>query len=259
MILQAQALQYTVNNTRVLHGLDFGLRAGEFVGLIGPNGAGKSTLLKLLGGQWQPSGGSVLLEGRALASYSAREMARRIAHVPQSTALAFPFTAREVVLMGRSPHLRRFQIESSNDRAIAERALHATNAAYLADRIVTTLSGGESQRVVLARALAQEPKILLLDEPTSNLDVKHQMEILSLARTQAHQHGLGVIAAVHDLSLAARYCDRLALLVCGEIIADGPPDAVLTSEQLRYAFGVNAQLYRDPYTGSPALSLRLGD
>ncbi len=258
MLLEVRNLKYDVNATQVLMGVDFGVRAGELVGLIGPNGAGKSTLLKLLGGQWSPTSGDILLEGRPLARFSARDIARRVAHVPQSTALSFPFTVREVVLMGRSPHLSRFQIESARDRAIAERALQATNAAYLADRLVTTLSGGEAQRIILARALAQEPKVLLLDEPTSNLDVKHQLEIMALARTQAHQQGLGVVAAVHDLGHAARYCDRLVLLVCGRIIADGAPDAVLTREKLRYAFGIEAQLYRDPY-GSPALSVGVGD
>ena len=258
MLLEARDLKYDVNGTQVLTGVDFGVRAGEFVGLIGPNGAGKSTLLKLLGGQWSPASGEIVLEERPLARYSAREIARRVAHVPQATVLSFPFTAREVVLMGRSPHLSRFQIESAHDRAVAERALQATNAAYLADRLVTTLSGGEAQRVVLARALAQEPKILLLDEPTSNLDVKHQLETMALARRLAHEHGLGVIASVHDLSHAARYCDRLGLLVCGRIIADGPPATVLTREKLRHAFGIEAQLYLDPY-GSPALSVGVGD
>jgi iron complex transport system ATP-binding protein len=258
MLLEARNLRYAVNGTQVLTGLDFALRAGEFVGLIGPNGAGKSTLLRLLGGQWTPAEGDILLEDQPLPRYNAREVAQRVAHVPQATALSFPFTAREVVLMGRSPHLRRFQIETAHDRAIAERALQATNAAYLSDRLVTTLSGGEAQRVILARALAQEPKILLLDEPTSNLDVKHQLETMALARRLAHQQGLGVVAAVHDLGHAARYCDRLALLVCGRIIADGPPESVLTPENLRYGFGIEAQLYRDPH-GAPALLVGAGD
>ncbi len=176
--------------------------------------------------------------------------------MPQATYLEFPFSAREIVLMGRSPHLSRFQMESPRDRAIAERALHATHAQHLADRLVTTLSGGERQRIVIARALAQEPRLLLLDEPTSNLDVRHQMDVLTLTRAQARERGLGVIAAIHDLGQAARYCDRLALMVGGAIIADGAPETVLDSERLRYAFGIDARLYRDPYSGALALSLR---
>jgi iron complex transport system ATP-binding protein len=158
--------------------------------------------------------------------------------------------------MGRSPHLRRFEIESPRDRAVAERALHATHAQHLAGRLVTTLSGGERQRVIIARALAQEPRILLLDEPTSNLDVKHQMDVMALARRLAHEQRIGVVAAVHDLAQAARYCDRLALIDSGEIAADGDPESVLTPERLRSAFDVDARLYRDPYSGELALSMR---
>jgi iron complex transport system ATP-binding protein len=255
MLLEARNLHYTIGDRPILVGVDFALREGELVGLIGPNGAGKSTLLKVISGLWPGAKGEISLMGRALGRYGAREIAQLVAHVPQSTQLDFPFTAREVVLMGRSPHLSRFQMESARDRAIAERALHATHAQHLGDRLVTTLSGGERQRVVIARALAQEPRVLLLDEPTSNLDVRHQLDVLALAREQAHAHGLGVVAAVHDLSQAARFCDRLVLMVGGSVIADGEPEAVLAPERLRHAFGIDAQLYRDPYTGALALSV----
>jgi iron complex transport system ATP-binding protein len=256
MLIEARNLHYAIDDRPVLVGVDFALREGELVGLIGPNGAGKSTLLKLIGGLWTGARGELCLMGRALKSYAARDLARVVAHVPQFTNLDYPFTAREVALMGRSPHMGRFQIESAHDRAVAERALHAASAAHLADRLVTTLSGGERQRVIIARALAQEPRVLLLDEPTSNLDVKHQMDVMGLARTLAHEQKLGVIAAVHDLGQAARFCDRLVLIMCGEIIADGAPEDVLTPERLRYAFGIDGQLYRDPYTGALALSVR---
>lgn len=256
MLIEARNLHYTIDDRLVLNGIDFTLREGECVGLIGPNGAGKSTLLKLLGGLWQGASGDLQVMGKPLRQYTARERARIIGYVPQSTYLDFPFTVREVVLMGRSPHLGRFQMETARDRAIAERALHAAHAAYLSDRLVTTLSGGERQRVLIARALAQEPRIMLLDEPTNNLDVKHQMDVMALARSLAQGQGLGVVAAVHDLAQAARYCDRLALIVGGEVIADGTPETVLTPERLRYAFGIDAQLYRDPYNGSLALSLK---
>ena len=255
MLIEARNLHYAIGDHPILTGANFALREGELVGLIGPNGAGKSTLLKLIGGLWTGARGELCLMGRALTSYAARDLARVIAHVPQFTNLDYPFTSREVALMGRSPHMGRFQIESAHDRAVAERALHDAHAVHLADRLVTTLSGGERQRVIIARALAQEPRVLLLDEPTSNLDVKHQLDVMGLARALAHEQKLGVVAAVHDLGQAARFCDRLALIVCGEIIADGTPEDVLTPERLRYAFGIEGQLYHDPFTGTLALSV----
>jgi iron complex transport system ATP-binding protein len=160
------------------------------------------------------------------------------------------------VLMGRSPYLNRFQMESASDRAVAERALTATDSAHLADRMINTLSGGERQGVLLARALAQEPRLLLLDEPTSNLDLKHQHRALTLARQLARENALGVIVAVHDLALAARYCDRLILLLCGRVLAEGTPEQVLTPEHLRHAFDIEAQIYRDPIYNTLALAIR---
>ncbi len=255
MLLYARDVHYAIGDTPILVGSNFKLGAGEFVGLIGPNGAGKSTLLKVMSGLWPGARGQIELAGRPLRSYSPREIARLVAHVPQMTNLDFPFTAREVVLMGRSPHLGRFQIESAHDRAVAERALQTTGTLHVAERLANTLSGGEQQRVVIARALAQEPHILFLDEPTNNLDIKHQVGVLEMARALAHEQGLGVVAAIHDLGLAARYCDRLALMVCGQIIADGTPEAVLTPERLAEAFEIGAQVYRDPYSGQLALSV----
>lgn len=255
ILLQADQIHYTVNRATLLDDVSCALRPGEFVGLIGPNGAGKSTLLKVIGGLLRDGRGAVTLLGQPLRDYRPREIARLVAFVPQSTRLDFSFTAREVVLMGRSPHLKRFEMESEADRDIALRALAAANATHLADRLVNTLSGGEQQRIVLARALAQQPKILLLDEPTSNLDVKHQLDVLTLARRQAHAHGLGVIAAIHDLALAARFCDRLLLLHEGRLVADDVPEAVLLPDRLAEVFGIRAQLYRDPHTNEWALSL----
>jgi iron complex transport system ATP-binding protein len=255
-LIEARGAKFAYGNAPILMGVDFALREGEFVGLIGPNGSGKSTLLKLLSGLIRPGAGSIDLLGRPLRGYSPRAVARLVAHVPQSTALEFPFTAREIVLMGRSPHLRRFEIESAHDRALADEALRATNALHLADRLINTLSGGEQQRIIIARALAQGPHVLLLDEPTNNLDVKHQLDVLALARTLAHERRLGVVAAVHDLGQAARYCDRLALMVCGRIIADDVPEQVLTPERICQAFEIEARVYRDPFTDALTLSLQ---
>jgi len=256
MLIQARNVHYHMGATPILTGVDFDLGAGEFVGLIGANGAGKSTLLKVIGGLWQASSGQIDLLGRPLSGYRTREIARLIAHVPQSTRVEFAFSAREIVLMGRSPHLGRFQMESALDRQIADDALRTTDAFHLADRLVMTLSGGEQQRIFIARALAQEPRILLLDEPTSNLDIKHQVDVLALAQSLAHERGLGVVAAIHNLEHAARFCDRLVLMTCGTMVADGKPEAVLTPERLRQAFQIEAQIYRDPFTGNMALSVR---
>ncbi len=255
-LIEARSVRFAYGSAPILMGVNFAVGEGEFVGLIGPNGSGKSTLLKLLGSLIRLNAGSIDLLGQPLRAYSPREIARLVAHVPQSTALEFPFTVREIVLMGRSPHLRRFEIESAHDRALADDALRATNALHLADRLINTLSGGEQQRVILARALAQQPRVLLLDEPTNNLDVRHQVEVLALARLLARERKIGVVAAVHDLSQAARYCDRLALMVCGRIIADDAPEQVLTPERIRQAFEIEARVYRDPFTEALTLSLQ---
>jgi iron complex transport system ATP-binding protein len=225
------------------------------VGLIGPNGAGKTTLIRALGGHIKPSAGSVALLGRPLTAYPPREIARLVAHVPQATAMDFAFTVREVVLMGRSPHLGRFQIEQPRDRRIADEAMQRVQIEGLAERLITTLSGGERQRVFIARALAQQPQVLLLDEPTANLDVKHQLDVLEMTAVLVHDGGLGVLAAIHDLDLAARFCDRLVLLHEGRVLADDTPGAVLTEGNLQAAFEVKAHVFRDPYSDELRLSL----
>src|SRR5688572_4417044 len=173
-LIETRRLSFTIDGAELLRDISLTLNPGEMVGLIGPNGAGKSTLLRVLGGLWSGASGEVLLAGHALKTHSAQQIARLVGHVPQSTAMDFAFTVREVVLMGRSPHLRRFQLEGVEDRRVAEDAMRAMHIADLADRFVNTLSGGERQRVFVARALAQQPRVLLLDEPTANLDVRHQ-------------------------------------------------------------------------------------
>ncbi len=248
-LLAASNLAFAYNGTPILQHFTFELRGGELVGLVGPNGAGKSTFLRLISGLLRPGAGRVELLGRPLGRYSIREIARLVAHVPQSTAFDFPLTVREVVLMGRSPYLGRFQIEDEQDRVIADAAMRTTDTLRFARRFVNTLSGGERQRVLIARALAQQPRILLLDEPTSNLDIRHQLELLELVRNLAHQQQIGVVAAIHDLPLAARFCDRVALLAEGRIVADGRPADVFTPDQLARVFGVEVTVDREPVTG----------
>ncbi|MCY4447230.1 MAG: ABC transporter ATP-binding protein [Chloroflexi bacterium] len=227
---------------------------GRFVGLIGPNGAGKSTLLRALSGMLRHQHGAVLLEGTDLRSMSSRDVAASMALVSQIAPYTHGFTSFELVLMGRYPHLGRFQIEGREDNRIARDAMRQTDTERFADRTLDTLSGGERQRVFVSRALAQQPRILLLDEPTSNLDVFHQLKVLDLVR-QLVNEGLTAIAAIHDLHMAARYCDRLVLLSDGGVLAEGRPEEVLTPEAIESAFGVRCAVYPDPITGTLAISL----
>lgn len=252
--LSLEGLTYTIQGKKLLDNVSLRARQGELVGVIGPNGAGKSTLLRALAGVIEPSHGERYLEGRKLSEMPAREKARAIALVPQIAPMAHGFTCLELVLMGRYPHMGRFQIEGASDEGIARQAMRLTDTEQFAERTLETLSGGERQRVFIARALAQQPRVLLLDEPTSNLDILHQLRVLGLIQEWA-ANGATAIAAVHDLNMAARHCDFLILLSEGRVIAEGTPQDVLTAENVRRAYGVESVIYRDPHTGAPALSL----
>ena len=250
----AQSLVFQVEAKTLLDGVDLEAHHGQMVGLIGPNGAGKSTFLRAVSGVLRVQGGSVHLDGADLRSLSSKEVAAGMAIVPQIMPYTHGFTAMELVLMGRYPHLGRFQIEGKEDARIARDAMRLTETEQFAERTLDTLSGGERQRVIVSRALAQRPRILLLDEPTSNLDVLHQLKVLGLVR-QLVDDGLTAVAAIHDLNLAARFCDRLMLLSEGRVLAEGTPEEVLTPETIAAAFGVDVGVYRDPNTGSLAISL----
>ena len=252
--VDARAVSFSVEAKTLLDSVDVRAERGQFVGLIGPNGAGKSTLLRTLSGVLRNQEGAVCLEGSDLASMAARDVAAMLALVPQIAPYTQGFTAFELVLMGRYPHLGRFQVEGETDDRIAKAAMRLTETEEFEARTLDTLSGGERQRVFLARALAQQPRILLLDEPTSNLDVLHQLTILGLVRKLVDE-GLTAIAAIHDLNLAARYFDRLVLISEGRVVVEGPPEEVLTPETIESAFGVRAAVYRDPVTDALAISL----
>ena len=254
----------------VLHDVTLQCRAGEFVGLIGPNGCGKSTLLRVLSGVLRPQQGIVELDNRPLARFAFREIARRIAFVPQEEKAAFDFTVQDVVLMGRFPRRQGLHGPGMEDYAAVERALGAVDIAALKDRSITTLSGGEHRRVLLARALAQQTPLLLLDEPTAHLDITHQVELLLLVRRLAHPdensgeerayrpedhptESVGVLAALHDLNQAAEFCDRIVLMAQGRILAQGTPEDVLQPAPLRDAYHADAHIGRNPVTGRPML------
>jgi len=227
-----------------LRGVDLVVDAGEAVALIGPNGSGKTTLLRCLAGTLTPTAGSVLLWGRPVATYGRLEIARRVAVLPQSLELPAGLLVSEVVSLGRAPHARRLWGSSPEDHAAIERALRDADAAELADRPVEELSGGERQRVLVALALAQEPELLLLDEPTAHLDVAHAAALLrSVTRLQAVR-GVSVVVVLHDLGLAGTWAPRAILLDRGQIVADGPPDEALRPALVRDAYGVEVEIAR---------------
>ncbi|MEU3414701.1 ABC transporter ATP-binding protein [Streptomyces sp. NPDC006658] len=232
--------------TRLVEHIDLTVGSGAFVGLVGPNGSGKSTLLRSLYRALRPSGGAVRLDGDDLYAMDPRAAARALAALPQEYSAEFDFTVTEVVAMGRLPHRGR---TAASDREILTRSMERTGVAHLADRGFPGLSGGEKQRVLIARALAQQPRILVLDEPTNHLDIAHQLEVLSLVRDS----GLTVLAALHDLNLAAAHCDVLYVLDGGRIVASGPPHDVLRPALLAEVFGVRAHAVRHPGTDAVQL------
>ncbi|WP_067821509.1 heme ABC transporter ATP-binding protein [Nocardia inohanensis] len=232
---------------KVLDGVDFAVAAGEIVALVGPNGAGKSTLLAALAGELDLTAGTVELDGQPLTHWSHLDMARRRAVLPQSHTVGFPFTAREIITMGRAPWARTPR-QDHDEHAIAA-AMAATDVAHLAARAFPALSGGERARVALARVLAQDAPTILLDEPTAALDLGHQEQILRLARDRATA-GAAVVVVVHDLGVAAAYADRVAVLDSGRIVADGPPRAVLTTELLTRVYRHPVDVFDHPVTGA---------
>jgi iron complex transport system ATP-binding protein len=241
VLLRTKGLEMRFGSAPVLKDVTLDFGAGEMVGLIGPNGAGKTTLLRLLLGLMKPTAGFIELVDKPLSSYRRRAVAQLMTLVPQDTQIGFSFTVEELIAMGRNPHLSRFQVPGSRDLWLIEQAMEATGVLQLRERDVATLSGGERQRVLIARAIAQETPVVLLDEVTSNLDLCHQLEILSLARGLARRGRL-VMAAIHDLTLASRFCDRMILVAEGRIRADGPPRYVVTAEHLRQFFSIKARL-----------------
>ncbi|AZP22601.1 ABC transporter ATP-binding protein [Streptomyces aquilus] len=231
---------------RLVEDVRLAVDSGAFVGLVGPNGSGKSTLLRCVYRALRPAGGAVRLDGDDLHAMEPRAVARQLAALPQESSAEFDFTVAEVVAMGRLPHRNRTAAE---DRALCAQAMRRTGVTHLADRGFLALSGGEKQRVLIARALAQQPKVLVLDEPTNHLDIAHQLDVLSLVRGS----GLTVLAALHDLNLAAAHCDVLHVIAGGRIVASGTPHDVLRPALLAEVFGVRAHPVRHPETGAVQL------
>jgi iron complex transport system ATP-binding protein len=249
-VIDVEDLSVGLGGTEILTDVSLSVSEGEFLALVGPNGAGKTTLLKAMGGLLEPAAGRVAVDGRDLAALSAREIGRLVASVPQETSFGFDFAVREIVEMGRLPYRSRLRGGDPGGRERVTRALGRTETGALSDRSVAGLSGGERQRVLLARALAQTTPVLLLDEPTANLDINHQVRTLDLVADLEKT----VVAAIHDLDLAARYADRLALVADGELRACGPPEAVLAPDRLERVFGTRVVVDRNSVTDSASVT-----
>ena len=241
----ANDVSVRIAGNSIVDEVSFSGRRGEVVGIIGPNGAGKTTMLKVLAGLLKPSEGTVKIGNARIDDMPVSTRSKRIAYVPQSSGI-HPFTALEMVLMGRYPHLRRFQIEAEDDAEIAISAMKLMQVEQFVDRRVDTLSGGERQRVLLARALAQRGDVLFVDEPISSLDIKHQLMSLQVLKDEAINREVAVCAVLHDLNMAARYCDQLVLMSNGRVVADGEPESVITEESVHSVFGVHARVEFDP-------------
>ena len=248
-MISVEELVVELGGERILDGVSTTVEAGTFVGLVGPNGAGKTTLLRTVNGALTPASGRVTVAGEDIHGLSSRAASRLVATVPQTTTLSFDFTVEEAVEMGRTPHRSRFEGWRQEDTEAVERAMERTAVQSLGDRPVTAISGGERQRVLIARALAQSTPVVLLDEPTASLDINHQVRTLELV-TELVDEGKTAVAAIHDLNLASHYCDELVLLANRTVLASGPPSEVLTETRLEDAFGANAVVSRHPVTGS---------
>lgn len=260
MNLSVENLQFRYPGVPVLRDISFNVPAGDFLSLLGPNGSGKSTLLRLLDRILLPQAGSIILDGRVLSTYSRRDLARTIAYVPQDTLWVFPYTVLEVVLMGRSPHVGRSGFENQQDIDIAWETMRLTDIDHLADKLITAISGGERQRVLIARALSQKPEILLLDEPNAHLDINHQVEIFQILQEQNEQHHLTIVSVSHDLNLAAAFSKRILLL--GEpgndgstIFAIGQPREVLTESTIERVYKTHVLVDQLPSSSSLRISL----
>lgn len=249
-IVKVEDLHFSYGKNKVLSGINFDIDGFKMVGIIGANGSGKTTLLKNISGYLKPHRGSVYIAGKNVSGMNSREKARYIGYVPQDMYSDFEFSCIDIVMMGRTPYLRRFQRETENDLSIVKESMILTDTWDLRDRYINELSGGQRQRVYIARALAQQPKILLLDEPVSHLDIKYQIDILSMLK-QLTSKNILVFAVLHDINLTSQFCDIILMMDSGKIISKGTPDEVLTVENIKKVFSIDADVYRNPVSDTP--------
>jgi len=254
-LYQVHQLNFSYDAMPVLKGIEVVIEPGEFVGIIGPNGSGKTTLLKLLSAILKPNAGKIEFEGLDLGRWSRHDLAQKIALVPQETVFLYPYTVLEIVLMGRAPFTSLFGFDQPKDLLITRESLNQVGLLSMADRPVQALSGGERQMVVIARALTQQPKALLLDEPTAYLDIRHQQEVYELLTRLNRKQQLTVVVVSHDLNLASQYCQRLVMLFGGQIQANGSPQEVLTKDRIEAVYGCQVLMDCHPMTGRPRMTL----
>lgn len=255
LTIEIRDLHYRYGRHLVLDGIDLPVVEGEIIGILGPNGCGKTTLLKNLNKNLIPCGGCVMLDGSDLQDLSKKEIAREVAVVPQTNEVRFAFTVRDMVAMGRMPFQSMMGGASSEDEKIIDDAIRRTGLSGYSDRLMNTMSGGERQRVIIARAIAQTPRILLMDEPTLHLDISMQFDALNLVHRLSRETGMTVIIVSHDLPMVARYCDRIVMLHDHRIHAVGRPEEVLTEENMRTVFNVDAELFFDEKVGRYSVML----
>ena len=254
-IISAENINFSYATKPVMENISFTIDAAQIVAIIGPNGSGKTTLLKIINGTLFPDAGQMLIDGKETSRWSRKDIAQKVAIVPQETAVIFPFYAEEIVLMGRFPHLSNYRFEDKKDYRIVHEAMEKTDTLAFTARRFDELSAGERQRVLIARALAQEPKVLLLDESTVFLDLKHQAQFLSLLRQLNTAQQLTVIFVTHDINLAAQHADRIILLYSGKIYAIGKPAEVITAANIKEVYDVNSLIDQNPQSGLPRMTL----
>lgn len=252
-LFQLTNLSFSYRKNMVLDDVSLQLQSGKFYGLIGANGSGKSTLLELLMGTLPPVSGTIRYRDKTIGDYPRKELATKLALVPQHFSMDFEYRVYDVVFMGRHPHIPRFSSPSRHDRKVVENAMETMDISHLQDRPIIALSGGELQRVVMARALAQETEVLILDEATSNLDIQHTIGIMRVMRERVNKKGLTVIAAIHDLNQAAAFCDYCIVLKDGHIFANDPVQEIFTTELLQTVFGVDASIHQGLIEGHPQI------
>ena len=250
MPFELKGVSFSYSEKTVVNRISLSITPGRFCGIIGPNGSGKTTLLDLLAKHRKPTNGRIAYKGKDLGSYSTKQLSREIALVPQNFYINFPFTVKEVVMMGRYPHIPRFSAPSTEDIDAVKEIMEKTGVSEFADRLITELSGGERQRVVFARALAQDTRVLILDEATSNLDINHSISLLNICESRIKKQGGTVISVMQDVNLAAVYCDYLVFLSGGRIAAHGDTAEVLNPDTIRKVFQVEAKVYAEPYSES---------
>jgi iron complex transport system ATP-binding protein len=255
ILLRVNKLSGGYGKETIIKEISFEIKRGEFLGIIGPNGSGKSTLLRLMSRVLSPQKGKILFEGKDISAMELKKLCQKIAFVPQDTLINFSFSVWEIVLMGRIPHLKRLQLETKKDFEITENSLLLTDSLHLRDKKIDQLSAGERQRIIIAKSLTQEPILLFLDEPTSHLDIGHQIQILDLLKRLNQKKGLTVVMVLHDLNLASEYCNRLILLDEGKIYKQGNPFEVLNYQNIEKVYKTVVVVDKNPISSNPYIVL----